>query len=140
MTAPQAPVPPSPVAPSAPAPVAPAPQASVAPAVVAPADGAAQAEAPAAGRGRGRSRPADVVERDEKVLSAVTAEGITREAIAEATGLDSVRVYQSLWRLRRDGLVVRSRSGRTHHWMLASAAGSETAATTATKAESDATS
>lgn len=137
MTTPQAPVPPSPVAPSAPAPVAPAPQA---PAAVAPADGAAQAEATATGRGRGRSRPADVVERDEKVLSAVTAEGITREAIAEATGLDSVRVYQSLWRLRRDGLVVRGRNGRTHHWMLASAAGSETAATTTTKAEPDATS
>lgn len=120
MTSPQAPTPPGPVAP---APVAPA---------TAPAPAAPAAEAPAAAtestsdgeqpkRGRGRGRPADVVERDQKVLAAVTAEGITREKIAEVTGLDSVRVYQSLWRLRRDEKVERVREGRGHAWKLVDA-------------------
>lgn len=136
MTAPTPPVPPAPVVPT--------PQAATQPAAAAPAEQASQAvsastETTSASKeksGRGRPRPADVVARDEAVLAAVTADGVTREQIAKSTGIDSVRVYQSLWRLRRDGLVVRGRNGRAHYWMLASAAGSETEA----KAESDATS
>jgi len=120
MTAPtsaQAPTPPGPVAPAPVIPAAPAANTTEAPA--APAATAESApDAPQERRGRGRGRPADVVERDEKVLSAVTAEGITREKIAEVTGLDPTRVYQSLWRLRRDGKVERTRDGRTHAWKL----------------------
>lgn len=125
MTAPQAPTPPAPpmfatgpVAPPAAAPAAPvAPTAPAAPAPSA----ESTSDAPSS-RGRGRGRPNDVVERDAKVLAAVTAEGITREAIAAAIGIDTVRVYQSLWRLRRDGLVERAREGRGHSWKRTGAA------------------
>src|SRR5690606_22959759 len=120
MTAPtsaQAPTPPGPVAPAPVIPAAPAANTTQAPAAPAATAESAQ-DAPQERRGRGRGRPADVVERDEKVLSAVTAEGITREKIAEVTGLDPTRVYQSLWRLRRDGKVERTRDGRTHAWKL----------------------
>lgn len=79
---------------------------------------AKKAAATPPGSRRGRPRPESVVSRDDQVLAAVTKDGLSREALAEATGLDPTRVYQSLWRLRRDGKVERVRDGREHTWRL----------------------
>lgn len=77
-------------------------------------------EAPASKPKRGRPRPTEVVDRDEKVLTHVTGEGITRDDVAAQSGLPAVRVYQSLVRLMRAGRIVRVRADGKHLWKLVS--------------------
>jgi predicted Rossmann fold nucleotide-binding protein DprA/Smf involved in DNA uptake len=78
--------------------------------------GVGDAAAPAK---RGRPRPDDVIARDEQVLAAIPAEGLTRDKLAEVTGLPENRVYQSLWRLRRDGRVRRGNDRGARVWVRA---------------------
>lgn len=80
---------------------------------------------------RGRPRPADVVARDEVVYGLITDDGVTRDdLVAKLDGVEpfhemdektrGTRVYQSLWRLRRDGYIQRGRDGSSHTWHLVS--------------------
>ena len=69
-------------------------------------EGDAAAEA-ASGR-RGRPRDPGVMERDERVLGALsTTEAKTKAQLAGELGLEPSVVYLSLWRLNRAGLVTR---------------------------------
>lgn len=57
-------------------------------------------------RPRGRPRPLETVQRDAEVLRLLRASGPqTRNALAEALSEEKVKVYLSLGRLRREGLV-----------------------------------
>lgn len=57
-------------------------------------------------RPRGRPRPAETVQRDEAILSLLRRDGAqTRNQIAEQLGVEKVKAYLSLDRLRRAGLV-----------------------------------
>ena len=61
----------------------------------------------ASGR-RGRPRDPGVIERDERVLGALsTDEAKTKAQLAGELGLDPNVVYLSLWRLNKAGLVTR---------------------------------
>lgn len=73
------------------------------------------AQTPEAPR-RGRPRPDSTIQRDEQVLTAVGADGKTREDLAAGTGLTKSEVYLSLHRLRKQGLVERTRDGGKHVW------------------------
>lgn len=55
---------------------------------------------------RGRPRPAETVERDDKILAMLRAcpDGLLRNEIAEEMGLNKSKTYLSLDRLRRRGL------------------------------------
>lgn len=73
---------------------------------------------------RGRPRPQEVIDRDTAVLKAVTKEGSTSEEISAATGLAKNLVYLSVFRLKRDGLLVaaegeEARVGRNKRWVHA---------------------
>lgn len=85
----------------------PAVESTVAPVAPAPAT-----EAPR----RGRPRPDSTIQRDEQVLAAVGADGKTREDLATGTGLTKSEVYLSLHRLRKQGLIERTRDGGKHVW------------------------
>jgi hypothetical protein len=64
-------------------------------------------------------RPANVVERDEKVARALVDGAKTLLTTAEVTELPKNQTYGSLWRLRRDGLVQKTNIGsRTPVWEL----------------------
>lgn len=64
-------------------------------------------EAPA--EKRGRPRPEATIERDKKVLEHLNAVGPqTRKQIAEGLQLEGKEVYLSLYRLNRDGLILRN--------------------------------
>lgn len=76
----------------------------------------ASEEAPTAATRRGRPRPEATITRDKDVLEKIGAEGSTRDELVQATGLKEAQVYLSLYRLRKDGLVARSRSGSSHRW------------------------
>lgn len=61
---------------------------------------------------RGRPRDPGVIERDERVLGALSAsEAKTKAQVATELGLEPSVVYLSLWRLHKAGLV--SREQRT---------------------------
>lgn len=64
---------------------------------------------------RGRPRPAETIERDEKVFAALH-EPRTLAQLAESTGLEKKQVYLSLYRLKRDRRAERSRNGGAHMW------------------------
>jgi predicted Rossmann fold nucleotide-binding protein DprA/Smf involved in DNA uptake len=65
------------------------------------------AETEATGR-RGRPRDPGVIERDERVLGALsTEEAKTKSQVAGELGLEPNVVYLSLWRLHKAGLVQR---------------------------------
>jgi hypothetical protein len=83
------------------------------------ADTSAQAENTAARRGR--PRPESTIERDNKVFEAL-AEPATRKDLVEKTGLAKNEVYLSLYRLRRDNRIERSRDGSAHTWARVAAA------------------
>lgn len=69
-------------------------------------DGDASADA-ASGR-RGRPRDPGVIERDERVLGALSStEAKTKSQIAGELGLEPSVVYLSLWRLHKAGRVER---------------------------------
>ena len=55
---------------------------------------------------RGRPRPAETIERDNKILALLKAnpEGMARNEIAKEMGLNKSVTYLSLDRLRRQGL------------------------------------
>lgn len=53
--------------------------------------------------GRGRPRPAEAIERDAAILSALHDQPMTRNELCELTGLRTSIVYLSLSRLRRQG-------------------------------------
>jgi CRP-like cAMP-binding protein len=78
-------------------------------------------QAPEAPR-RGRPRPDTTIQRDEQVRTAIGAEGKTREDLATETGLTKSEVYLSLHRLRKQGLVERTRDGGKHVWKYATPA------------------
>lgn len=64
-------------------------------------------EAPAASRGR--PRPDATIERDKQVLAHLASTGPQdRAAIAEALKMEGKQVYLSLYRLNRDGAVLRN--------------------------------
>jgi hypothetical protein len=54
---------------------------------------------------RGRPRPAETIERDQKILALLKdhPDGLPRNGIAEAMGLNKSVTYLSLDRLRRQG-------------------------------------
>lgn len=57
---------------------------------------------------RGRPRDPGVIERDERVLGALsTTEAKTKAQLAGELGLEPGVVYLSLWRLNKAGLVTR---------------------------------
>jgi hypothetical protein len=65
-------------------------------------------EADGNGGRRGRPRDPSVIERDERVLGALsTEEAKTKSQLAEELSLAPSVVYLSLWRLHRAGLVQR---------------------------------
>jgi hypothetical protein len=64
---------------------------------------------------KGRPRPSDTIERDQRVFDTLT-EPLTREGLSERLAMEPKLVYLSLWRLRRDGRVVRDRRDGTHVW------------------------
>lgn len=64
---------------------------------------------------RGRPRPVAVIERDEQVLRALTSP-MTRDQLAEASGVPKEKVYLSMFRLRDAGLIKRERQGGAHIW------------------------
>jgi DNA (cytosine-5)-methyltransferase 1 len=72
------------------------------------------AETASTTQGRGRPRPEETKARDAKALEIVSAAGtagVTKEALAAALGVEKPGIaYLSLYRLRKDGLVVKSRS------------------------------
>lgn len=55
---------------------------------------------------RGRPRPAETIERDRKILGLLKAnpDGMARNAIAEEMGLEPVKTWLALDRLRGQGL------------------------------------
>lgn len=59
---------------------------------------------------RGRPRPQETIERDQQVLGLLklNPDGLTRNDVAETMGLDKVKTYLSLDRLRRQGLIQKS--------------------------------
>ncbi|MGY5634168.1 helix-turn-helix domain-containing protein [Streptomyces sp. UC1A3] len=61
---------------------------------------------------RGRPRPQETIERDAAILRLLkeNPDGMARNDIAEAMGLNKSRTYLSLDRLRRDGLAKMVRS------------------------------
>lgn len=75
-------------------------------------------EAPAAEAKRGRPRPQDTIQRDQDVLANFPADGsgITKVALAEATGMPGNQLYLSLYRLQRDKAIERVREGGAHTW------------------------
>lgn len=73
-------------------------------------------EAPAPDGRKGRPRPAETVERDQKVFDALAEGGLTREAIATRTDLEAKSVYLSLWRLKRDSRVEPIRHEGAQKW------------------------
>lgn len=81
---------------------------SDAPADPQPVQGDVSADADAASGRRGRPRDPGVIERDERVLGALsTEEAKTKAQLAGELGLEPSVVYLSLWRLNRAGLVTR---------------------------------
>jgi hypothetical protein len=57
---------------------------------------------------RGRPRPQENIDRDERVYDLLAAEGpLTRNEVAEKTGLTASLTYLTLDRLRRSGRVRR---------------------------------
>lgn len=72
------------------------------------------AEQPAPTR-RGRPRPVTVIERDEQVFNALTSP-MTRDQLADASGVPKEKVYLSMFRLRDAGRIKRERQGGAHIW------------------------
>lgn len=65
-------------------------------------------EAPAA-TGRGRPRPEATIERDKTVLNYLATTGpANRAKIADGLSMEGKQVYLSLYRLNRDGAIVRN--------------------------------
>lgn len=75
---------------------------------------AEHAEQPVATR-RGRPRPVAVIERDEQVFNALTSP-MTRDQLADASGVPKEKVYLSMFRLRDAGRIRRERQGGNHVW------------------------
>lgn len=76
---------------------------------------------PEAPRRRGRPRSPQTVERDERVLAALrVGDQLTKAQLVADLDLSPNMVYLSLWRLRREGRVVReSTASERHVWRLA---------------------
>ena len=64
---------------------------------------------------KGRPRPSETLERDEQVYGALT-EPKSRETLAAELSMEPKLVYLSLYRLRRDGRVVGTRTDGAHKW------------------------
>lgn len=64
---------------------------------------------------RGRPRPTGTIQRDEQVYDALEGER-TKMELVSVTGLAANEVYLSLYRLQRDGRVLRRRGERGHVW------------------------
>jgi predicted HTH transcriptional regulator len=68
-------------------------------------------------RGRGRPRPAEVQQRDDRVLAAIVAEpGRTRAQLEEQLSLNANAAYSSIYRLRVAGKIEKRREGGKHTW------------------------
>lgn len=64
---------------------------------------------------RGRPRSQDVIARDEQVFAALETPK-TRAQLAEELGVEFSKVFLSLFRLRNDGRIARSRQDGKHVW------------------------
>jgi site-specific DNA-cytosine methylase len=76
--------------------------------------------------GRGRPRPANTIERDDKVLAILNETidtGLTRGEIAEKLGVTGSEAYLSLYRLSRGGKIVKA----GNHWKVNGSAPAEAA-------------
>jgi predicted HTH transcriptional regulator len=59
--------------------------------------------------GRGRPRPEATIERDKQVFAYLSENGAkTRKELVEGTGIAGNEVYLSLYRLKRDGAIVKN--------------------------------
>lgn len=67
-------------------------------------------------RRRGRPRPTATIERDKQVLEHLQGRPSTRAELAEKIDATSGQIYLSLYRLRRDSHVQRSRVDGRHVW------------------------
>jgi predicted Rossmann fold nucleotide-binding protein DprA/Smf involved in DNA uptake len=76
--------------------------------------------AESATRRRGRPRSPEAVARDEQVLTALKDGPLSKAQLVEQLQLQPQHVYLSLWRLRREGRVVRESGGAERHsWRVA---------------------
>lgn len=67
-------------------------------------------------RRRGRPRSPETVERDDRVMAALTGGGPqTKEQLVEQIQLKPSLVYLALWRLKRAGRVERTSDGTTRY-------------------------
>lgn len=67
----------------------------------------------------GTHRPQHVIERDSAVAVRLLSGPTPLRALADELGLTQASAYRSLWRLRKQGLVDKSRDGsRTPVWQL----------------------
>lgn len=66
-------------------------------------------------RRRGRPRAPETIERDARVLAALTDGPMTKEQLVESLQLRAELVYLSLWRLKRQRRVDRTSDGTTRH-------------------------
>jgi len=81
-------------------------------------------------KSKGRPRPAETIERDEKVLAYLSDQkdeagapvGKTRDEIAGALEMPGKQVYLSLYRLSRGGQIVKGTVGGGHHWSVVTVA------------------
>lgn len=75
-------------------------------------------------RPRGRPRPQETIERDAAILELLQSEGaMTRNQLSERTGVDKVKVYLALDRLRTRGLVRTCTSAAPGQTLWSSAVG-----------------
>ena len=72
---------------------------------------------------RGRPRPQETMERDGKVKDLLADGPKTTQQLAESLGVANGIAYLSIYRLKRDGSVVKTQAseGRNPAWQLAGA-------------------
>jgi hypothetical protein len=67
---------------------------------------------------RGRPRPAETIERDERIHALLTQGSLSRGQLAHETGLTTDLVALALGRLRRDGRVRQCLQGGVIVWSV----------------------
>lgn len=68
---------------------------------------------------RGRPRPAETIERDERIYELLAARSMSRGQLAQETDLTTDLVALALGRLRRDGRVRQCLDGGVIVWSVA---------------------
>lgn len=63
---------------------------------------------------KGRPRPDVTIQQDEQAFNALAGDGLTKDELATAIGVESNKAYLSLYRLRRDGRIHKTKvAGKT---------------------------